>query len=544
MPSPRNKLSTPKAKLKIHLTGGTAAVSEGAHSRLVPSTPAPTGSASKLPVKPKTLPKSSSAFSQTSGHLKQDHPDPTVGASSKPSSNRPRLLRTKLQYPSTRGVSSGCKNTPSLGQSSARSSGSPLKTPTSTRPLRPATTPTVDKNKSRTSSRNLQTPTNGHPDLVPPESKARSVEYYKTLCEKKNQTIQQMENTVRSNNRRFEAVAVVIKHLYAEHEEVMKQRKELSQELVTMREELVSSAHSCERLEHEKEDLRVAFDGVLQKVQEQHRLDLADLEERLKTFYSTEWEKVYQTYQEETDRCKAQMEQQLEELRSKHEALKKELEVSHILEVDRLKQQFEESFKELKQSHEKELHIINTTLKESEETLSSQIQELITENNTLKEKLKVEEKRRNDLGEQSQKDSHTLYLEQELESLKVVLDIKNKRIHEQDMKLLQINKLMERNIKLDECLKKLQQENEDLKARMDKHAALSRQLSTEQAVLHETLQKESKVNKRLSMENEELLWKLHNGDLSSPRKVSPSPSLTLQSPRNSGMFSSPPISPR
>lgn len=71
-----------------------------------------------------------------------------------------------------------------------------------------------------------------------------------------------------------------------------------------------------------------------------------------------------------------------------------------------------------------------------------------------------------------------------------------------------------------------------------------RQLSTEQAVLQESLQKESKVNKRLSMENEELLWKLNNGDLSSPRKVSPSTSLTLQSPRNSGIFSSPPVSPR
>lgn len=73
----------------------------------------------------------------------------------------------------------------------------------------------------------------------------------------------------------------------------------------------MSSAHSCERLEQEKEELRGAFDGVLQKVQEQHRLDLADLEERLKTFYSTEWEKVHQTYQEEADKCKAQMEQQV-----------------------------------------------------------------------------------------------------------------------------------------------------------------------------------------------------------------------------------------
>lgn len=32
----------------------------------------------------------------------------------------------------------------------------------------------------------------------------------------------------------------------------------------------------------------------------------------------------------------------------------------------------------------------------------------------------------------------------------------------------------EKNVKLDEIFKKVQQENEDLKARMDRHAALSR----------------------------------------------------------------------
>lgn len=33
---------------------------------------------------------------------------------------------------------------------------------------------------------------------------------------------------------------------------------------------------------------------------------------------------------------------------------------------------------------------------------------------------------------------------------------------------------LETNVKLDECLTKVQQENEDYKARMDKHAALSK----------------------------------------------------------------------
>ncbi|CAB1336967.1 unnamed protein product [Coregonus sp. 'balchen'] len=188
-----------------------------------------------------------------------------------------------------------------------------------------------------------------------------------------------------------------------------------------------------------------------------------------------------------------------------------------------------------------------------------QIQELTEENTTLNQRLKAEEDRRRELAERNQKDS--LYLEQELESLKVVLDIKNKQLHQQDHKLMQMDKLIEKSVKLDECLIKVQQENEDLKARMDRHAALSRQLSTEQVILQESLHKESKVNKRLSMENEELMWKLHNGDLNSPRKMSPtSPShhslslqsprssavftSPIQSPRNSAVFSSPPVSPR
>lgn len=71
-----------------------------------------------------------------------------------------------------------------------------------------------------------------------------------------------------------------------------------------------------------------------------------------------------------------------------------------------------------------------------------------------------------------------------------------------------------------------------------------RQLSSEQAILQQTLQKESKVNKRLSMENEELLWKLHNGDLlGSPRRLTP-PS-PCGSPRDSTHFpTAAPLSPR
>lgn len=316
-------------------------------------------------------------------------------------------------------------------------------------------------------------------------------------------------------------------------------------ELLNLHEELDSTVHSCERLEKEKEELHSAFDGVLQKVQEQHRLDLADLDERLKTFYTTEWEKIQQSYQDEAEKYKALMEQQLEELRAKHVALQKDLEENHEEKVKGLKQHYVESFEGLRKSHEQEMQALERMQKNTETTLSNQIEELTKTNGYFSERLKAEEDRRRELAEKWQKDSHTLYLEQELESLKVVLDIKNKQIHQQDKKLLQMDKMTEKNVNLEECLTKVQQENEDLKARMDKHVALSRQLSTEQVVLQESLQKETKVNKRLSMENEELIWKLQNGDMSSPRKISPSsPSANLQSPRHSGFYSSPPVSPR
>ncbi|XDV37144.1 hypothetical protein PO909_006797 [Leuciscus waleckii] len=105
MPSPRSKLSTSDVKLKIHLTEGASAVS-GSQSRPVFTT---STSVSKLPVKPKTLPKSFST-PQTSGHSKQDHAESSMGTFSKPLSSRTTLLRSKLQCPSNWSVSSGIGN--------------------------------------------------------------------------------------------------------------------------------------------------------------------------------------------------------------------------------------------------------------------------------------------------------------------------------------------------------------------------------------------------------------------------------------------------
>ncbi|NWW19432.1 MTUS1 protein, partial [Falcunculus frontatus] len=406
-------------------------------------------------------------------------------------------------------------------------------------------TPKVDKGKQR-SPKSSCIRTQASTDARSPGTKAAELTQYKTKCETQSGIILQLKKFLTSSNQKFEALTVVIQHLQSEREEALKQRKELSQELVNLRGELVTTSAACEKLERDRNELQVAYEGFLQKLNQQHHDDLAELEERLKQFYTAECEKLQSICIEEAEKYKAQLQEQVDNLNTTHESFKLELENRHSEKLEELKKEYESSFSgKYFSTHESERKSLEDSFKEKQELLEKKIDELKTENNSLSEKLKLEEQKQIAKEKANLKNPQIMYLEQELESLKAVLEIKNEKLHQQDIKLMKMEKLVENNTILMDKLKKVQQENEELKARMDKHVELSRQLSTEQAVLQESLEKESKVNKRLSMENEELLWKLHNGDLCSPRKLSPSSSsVPLQSPRNSGNFSSPAVSPR
>ncbi|NXG60471.1 MTUS1 protein, partial [Hemiprocne comata] len=405
----------------------------------------------------------------------------------------------------------------------------------------------VDKGKQR-SPKSSCIQTQAVTDVHLPGTKTAELTHYKTKCETQNGIILQLKKLLTSSNLKFEALTVVIQHLQSKREEVLKQHEDLSQELVNLRGELATTFATCEKLERDRNELQVAHEGFLQKLNQQHQNDLAELEERLKEFYTAECEKLQSICIEEAEKYKAQLQEQVDNLNVTHENIKLELENRHSEKVEELKKEYESSFLGkyfFKSAHESERTLLEDSFKEKQELLEKKIDELKCENNSLSEKLELEKQKQIAKEKTNLKHPQIMYLEQELESLKAVLEIKNEKLHEQDIKLMKMEKLLENNAILTDKIKKIQQENEELKARMDKHMELSRQLSTEQAVLQESLEKESKVNKRLSMENEELLWKLHNGDLCSPRKLSPSsPSVPLQSPRNSGNFSSPTVSPR
>lgn len=73
----------------------------------------------------------------------------------------------------------------------------------------------------------------------------------------------------------------------------------------------VTTSAACEKLERDRNELQVTYEGFLQKLNEQHHNDLAELEERLKQFYTAECEKLQSICIEEAEKYKAQLQEQV-----------------------------------------------------------------------------------------------------------------------------------------------------------------------------------------------------------------------------------------
>ncbi|NWH43106.1 MTUS1 protein, partial [Fregata magnificens] len=253
----------------------------------------------------------------------------------------------------------------------------------------------VDKGKQR-SPRSSSIQTQASTDAHSPVTRTAELTQYKTKCETQSGIILQLKKFLTSSNQKFEALTVVIQHLQSEREETLKQRKELSQELVNLRGELVTTSAACEKLERDRNELQVAYEGFLQKLNQQHHNDLAELEERLKQFYTAECEKLQSICIEEAEKYKAQLQEQVDNLNITHENFKLELENSHSEKVEELKKEYESSFSGkyfVFNAHETERKLLEDSFKEKQELLEKKIDELKCENDSLSEKLKLEEQK-------------------------------------------------------------------------------------------------------------------------------------------------------
>ncbi|XP_069747639.1 microtubule-associated tumor suppressor candidate 2-like isoform X2 [Narcine bancroftii] len=364
------------------------------------------------------------------------------------------------------------------------------------------------------------------PDLYSRETERQTIQKLKERCKEQTKQLQFLREQLKHATLGMEVLAITAQHFHHKNESALIKEKELSIELSHIRDEVALNTIRCEKLQKEKEELERRFEVEVQKLQLQQQAEIRDLEERLRAHYTTEKEHLREEHAEYLKKIHSQHKERIEDMAAIHTSTITELDNNHSVAITILQDEHEKTLEELKNIHELERITLEEEFEKLRLSLQDQVDTLTFQNRSLKDKARrFEEALKKSTDEQVDIAlAPYQHLEEDMNSLRHVLEMKNQQIHHQEKKIMQLEKLSEKNVFLEEKVQVLQQQNEDLKVRIDNNAALTRQLSEENATLHEYVEKESKEKKRLSRTNEELVWRLQTGDPVSPIKISSSTS--------------------
>ncbi|XP_070265500.1 LOW QUALITY PROTEIN: microtubule-associated tumor suppressor candidate 2 [Myotis yumanensis] len=369
-------------------------------------------------------------------------------------------------------------------------------------------------------------PRNGFSPKPDPQAREAERQLVQRLKERSEQQARQLGLVQRELRRAicgFQALAVSTQHFFGKNESALVKEKELSIELANIRDEVAFNTARCEKLQKEKEELERRFEDEVRKLGWQQQAELQDLQGRLQLQFQAEMTRLQEEHSAQLLRIRCQHQEQVEDITASHEAALLEMENNHTVAIAILQDDHDHKVRELMSTHELEKKELEDSFEKLRLSLQDQVDTLTFQSQSLRDRARrFEEALQKNTEEQLEVAlAPYQHLEEDMKSLKQVLEMKNQQIHQQEKKIIELEKLAEKNIILEEKIQVLQQQNEDLRARIDQNTVVTRQLSEENANLQEYAEKEAQEKKRLSRTNEELLWKLQTGDPTSPIKLTP-----------------------
>ncbi|XP_048034700.1 microtubule-associated tumor suppressor candidate 2 isoform X2 [Megalobrama amblycephala] len=337
-------------------------------------------------------------------------------------------------------------------------------------------------------------------------------------CEEQARQLQALHTELKKTSLGLEVFVICTQHFSLKSESAEEKERELTQELSRIQHEVAFNAARWERLQKEKREMEECFERELRELQVQQESELVTLEESLRLRHASDRDHLRAEHQSEVEELHTQHQEQIEELTANHEAALEDLKTMHNITMATLQEEHARTMRDLRKAHEQQKASLEEDFDKLRLSLQDQVDTLTFQNRTLKDKAKrFEEALRKSTDEQIV-DALAPYqhIEEDLKSLKEVLEMKNQQIHDQEKKICHLEKVAQKNLHLEERVQVLQQQNEDLMARIDRHLTVSRQLSEENANLQEYVEKETNEKKRLSRNNEELLWLLQTSPHLSP----------------------------
>ncbi|KAM5181086.1 microtubule-associated tumor suppressor candidate 2 [Mantella aurantiaca] len=380
----------------------------------------------------------------------------------------------------------------------------------------------------------------GHPKLKPSivkngypaksEATARDPDRHcahrlKEKCEEKTKELLFIREEFKKTSCAFVVFAVTTQYYFRKSETSLMKERELHLELATIRDEVAFNTAKCEKLQKEKEELEIKFDNEVRKLERHQQEELQALKERLQLQCDEEMTRLRAEQSAQLQRISSQHQGQIEDMSAIHESALLEIKYSHSAAVTTIHEDHEKSVHELRESHELEKKVLEDGFELLRLSLQDQVDTLTFQNHSLRDRAKMFEEALMKSTKEQLEIALAPYkhLDEDLASVKQVLEMKNQLIHQQEKRIMELEKLAEINVILEERIQVLQQQNEDMRVRIDNNVAVTRQLSVDNANLQESVEKESKEKKRLSRTNEELVWKLQTAESMSPIKHPSSP---------------------
>ena len=247
-------------------------------------------------------------------------------------------------------------------------------------------------------------------------------------------------------------------------------------------------------LEHNFDEKEKGFKELIASLKEDHEESLACAGKK---------------YQEEVDKLKKDAQLEIHEMTIKHQEEVLELLNKHSDEKTRLEQLHTSSLENIKTRMLEQEAKLSSEQTEEKLRLTGKITELTSQVKCLEENL-------GNGSDYRVKMAHgkMVNLQQEVESLKTVLEMRTEEIHELRTDKVKLEEKLELYDQQQLALRKMSAQVEDLRSQLVCKSDLEQKLVEDNRVLHQMVFRQDTEKKRLSMENEQLSWKMSQSFIS------------------------------
>ncbi|XP_041357464.1 uncharacterized protein LOC121374428 [Gigantopelta aegis] len=366
--------------------------------------------------------------------------------------------------------------------------------------------PPPDRNRAVRSTKSTYLKSSHQPDLVSNslQPSSNEISRLESLCESRTKELNYVKMQLKSNTQAFDAMSCLVRYLTEELDAFSGPL--LLEKLKTLEAELVDAQSHIGEVEQHKERL----DKDLDDLRRRHQEELESQKQSLETRHTETVRQVHVHHDQVIACIKECHSETVSDQRIDHQRALDSMRLSHLEEIETLRTKHDHQMEELHKQHRSKVDDMTNRFESIKLALGEKVEMM---------KMECEENRRRAKASEEAllRDSDVRVhlalqpyqnLPKEIESLKTVVEMRNEEIQKLRLKNMDLEKHLEELPIVQEKLISCQQKIENLEAIVNIKTDHEKQLHGKCQNLMKKYDKESKTNKRLSMDYEELMWRM------------------------------------